>query len=296
MRLSINPAFRVAAVPLLWLLVLPGCTRERPRTQAVARIDGTELTAADLAASCDTTGAGRAQARTYINDWIIRQMLYTEAVRRGIADGDDVRRQVVEARMQLAIAALLDKELNLRDTTDIPDKALRASFDSNASAFVLPEDVVALSYVLFGERDAANAFRTRVLRGTSWDEAVRQTRGDSLARKQLLQVVDHQYFTHASLYPEELWKLARTLSTNAVSFVVRTDNGYYVLQALGLKRQGEIPDFAYAREQVRNRLQIQARRARYEQLLHDLRAKHTVEILFDSTRAATAAPDSLEGR
>ncbi len=294
LRLSDNRYTRAAAIMALCALLLSGCARERSHSQAVARIDGTELTAADLAATCDTTGPGRARARTYINDWIIRQMLYMESVRRGIADGDEVRRQVVEARMQLAIAAFLDKELDLRDSARIPEEAVKASFDSSAAAYALNEDVVAINAVLFSERDAANTFRSRVLRGTAWDEAVRQTRADSAAQKQLQQVIRHQYFTHGSLYPEELWKVARMLGINAVSFVVRTDNGYYVLQGLGVKHQGEIPDFAYVRDDVRNRMLVRLRRARYDQLLRDLRAKHTVEIRFDSTFAGI--PDSIGGR
>jgi len=282
----------VGLAVLACLLLVAGCTRERPHTQAVARVDGSELTIADLAAVCDTTPSGRAQARMYINDWIVRELLYTEAVRRGIADGADVRGQVEQAKKQFAVTALLNNELGLRDTTPLPDAVLRAYFDSSASTFALPEDVVNLSYVLFSERDAANAFRSRVLRGASWEEAVNLTRSDSAARQQLLQVIDHRYVTHASLYPEELWKLARSLGTNAVSFVIRTDNGYYVLHSGGLKHQGEIPDFAFAREMVQNRLLTQHRRARYEEFLRSVRMKHSIELLFDSSR--TGAADSSE--
>ncbi len=294
MLLSTDARALIGGVVVVCLFSLSGCSRENARTHTIARVDRTDLTAADLAAACDTSGPGRAQARAYINDWIVRELLYAEAVRRGFAEGEEVRRQVEDARRQFAVTALLEKELGLRDTSQLSDEVMRAYFDSTTSSFALPEDVVNLSYVVFSERDAANTFRSRVLRGTAWEEAVRQTRNDSTARSQLLQVADHRYFTHASLYPEELWKLARSLNTNAVSFVVKTDNGFYVLQSGGVKHQGDVPDFAFARDLVRNRLLTLQRRARYDELLRNLRMKHTVEVLFDSTGAGTGAADSLE--
>jgi len=267
---------------VLLTFVVCSCTRERVRTPYVARVDAAELSPADLAAMCDTSGSGRKQARAFINDWIVTELLYQEAVRRGIADGEEIRRQVDAARHRLAISALLDKELGANDTLLAPEAAVRAYFDTSAGAFALREDVVNASYALFSERDAANTFRSRVLRGTGWSEALQQSRRDSATRSQLLQIADHQYFTRTTLYPEELWKLARALRKDEVSFVIKTNAGYYVLQLHGSRHQGEPPDFAYVRDEVRLRLLIGLRRARYEQLVRDLRNRHAVEVLLDS--------------
>jgi hypothetical protein len=283
MRLPRNANTVCQAIVIAVLAALvAGCTRERVRTPYVARVDGAELTPAQLAAMCDTLGNGRQQARAYINDWIVTELLYQEAVRRGIADGEDIRRQMEATRRHLAISALLDRELGTNDTLLVPESAIKAYFDTSAGAFALREEVINASYALFSERDAANIFRSRVLRGTQWTEAVQQTRRDSASRTQLLQVADHQYFTHATLYPEELWKLARTLRKDEASFVVKTNAGYYVMQVHGTKQQGEPPDFAYVRDEVRMRLLIATRRVRYEQLVRDLRDRHAIEVLLDS--------------
>lgn len=260
-----------------------GCTREKVRTPYVARVDAAELSPADLAAVSDTTTGGRQQARAYVNDWIITELLYQEAVRRGLADGEDVRRQVEAAKHRLAISALLDKELGGNDTLMAPESAVRAYFDTSAATFALREDVVSASYALFSERDAANTFRSLVLRGALWAEVLQQVRKDSATRSQLLQVADHQFFTRTTLYPEELWKLARSMRKDETSFVVKTNAGYCVLQVHGIKRQGETPEFAYVRDEARTRLLIGLRRARYEQFLRDLRSRHAVEVLLDST-------------
>jgi len=239
---------------------------------------------------CDTTGINRQQTRTCINQWVVTELLYQEAVRRGIVDREDLRQQVEAARRHLAITALLDRELGTNDTLLMPEPSLKAYFDTSAAAFVLREDVALASYALFAERDAANTFRSLVIQGTPWHEALQAAQRDSATHSQPLLVADHQYFTRTTLYPEELWKLARTLRRNEVSFVLKTNAGYYVLQVHGNKRQGETPDFAYVREEVRTRLLIGIQRTRYEQLVRDLRGRHAVEVLLDSTMGLRNQP------
>ncbi|MBI4536309.1 MAG: hypothetical protein HY708_08520, partial [Ignavibacteriae bacterium] len=148
---------------------------------------------------------------------------------------------------------------------------------------------VNLSFALFSERDAANTCRSKIVRGASWNDAVDEVQSDSLLRLQLQQVATHQYFTQSTLYPQELWKLARTLTKEEVSFVVRTEVGYYVLISHGMKRQGEIPDLEYVRDEIRERLLIGQRRQKYEQLISNLRAKHTVEVFMDNADTTAAA-------
>jgi parvulin-like peptidyl-prolyl isomerase len=113
-----------------------------------------------------------------------------------------------------------------------------------------------------------------------WSDAVRQLERDSTSRTQ---TAENQYFTRSTLYPEELWKLARTLRPGEVSFVVKTEAGYAVLHVNGIRHQGETPDFSYVRDEIRDRLLIDVRRKRYDRLVSDLRSHHSVEVAPDST-------------
>jgi len=272
-----------------------GCSHDHPHARFVARVDGSSLTSEDLAALGDTGSGGSSRARRYVDDWVISELLYQEAIRTGIPQEDDVRKAIDAAKRELCISAYLNRELGSEDTAAFTDVALRACFDSSAATFALREDVINLSYTLFSERDAANTFRSRVLRGTAWTEAIRQSGKDSLTRSKMLRVVDQQYFTHASLYPDVLWKLARSLGKDAVSFVVKTDEGYYVLENHGIKHQGATPDFEYVKSEVRHRLAIAQRRMLYEQLLRTLHTRHTVEISVDSTDQSGAETTSSKG-
>lgn len=272
------------------LLLPAGCSKPVGKKAVVARVDNAELTEADLNVVRASGADPLMPPREYINDWVVTELLYLEAAKRGLADSDELKRQLESVRKRLAVAALLQKEIYSGDSASVTDDAIAERFRSFAEDFALREDVVNASYATFNDRDVANAFRSEVLRGLQWHDAVTRMESDSVHRSHLLRTADHQYFTRATLYPEELWKLARTLGKEEVSFVIKTAGGYSVLKLHWLKRQGEVPDLDYVRNDIRDRLLIEQRRARYEQLIATLRARHAVEVHLD--HADTTAPAS----
>jgi peptidyl-prolyl cis-trans isomerase C len=266
---------------LLAASAVTGCSHDNRQVSYVARVDQAVLTERELVVAPDSLANDRQRTREYINTWITTELLYQEAQRRGLTENEELQRQLEAAKKQLAIAALLDRELYNVDATTLTEGTISAVYKASGDKFFLREDVVKVSFALFSERDAANTFRTRILSGTSWGDAVLQVQRDTLLRSRLRQVADHQYFTQANLYPEELWKLSRTLAKEEVSFVVKTEPGYYVLMVHNVKRQGELPDLAYVRNEIRDRILIEQRRRKYEKLLEDIRARHTVDIRMD---------------
>jgi hypothetical protein len=161
---------------------------------------------------------------------------------------------------------------------NVSEDEIVALYNGGGNAFRLQEDVVSASYALFDDRDAANAFRGMLVRSIAWGVAVMDVEKDSLLKSHLVRVATHQFFTQSNLYPVELWKLAQNLGKDEVSFVVKTDAGHYVLVAHGVRKRGEFPELDYIRGEVRDRILIERRRNRYERLLADLRAKHSVEV------------------
>lgn len=261
-------------------LLLAACSGERGQKPFIARVGTSELTEEDLLRD---SIAGRAiPTREVINEWIVNELLYQEAARRGLTTTDMYRQQVDAAKRRLAIAALLDEELYApADTALVNDAAINQAFAATGAEYTLHEDVVLASYALFADREIANSFRTMLLRGTNWNEALQQIQTDQKSAPLLLQAATRQYFTQQTLYPQELWKLARSLSRDEVSFVLKVHEGFYVVKVYGIKKQGEIPEIDYVRNDVRQRLLMEERRARYDRLVADLRARHGVEVRMD---------------
>ncbi len=251
------------------------CTQQQESGTYVARVGDAVLTEEDL----QKAGVQNDQLRQdYVSSWVTSQLLFQEAKRAGLAESDDVKRRVAGAMQQIAVSALLDREVYNEDSSAISEAAVEAEFRANPAAYRLREDVVNISYVLFDERDAANAFRSRLLRGAAWNDAVEAVRSDQSQGAELLRVASQEYFTRAMLYPEELWKIARTLNKGDVSYVVRTNAGYCVVKVHDARRQGEVPDLDYARNEIRERLLVKRRSEKYNELLSSLRSRFRIDV------------------
>lgn len=255
------------------LALAAGCGRPAEPTAYIARVGEAYLTEADLPPA---DSAGTAARREAVDAWVTTQLLYQEALRRGFGEREELRDQIVRTEQQLTVNAYLDEELFAEDAVD--EASVEAYYASAGDVFTLRGEVALVSTAAFDERDAANQLRTRVLGGIPWGEALRQMRDDPALGRHLLDAATRRYVTAATLYPEQLWKLARTMKPDDVSFVVATDAGYHVLLLHRFQAAGTRADLEYVREEIRNRVLIEQRRVRYRSLLAEIRQRHRVEI------------------
>ena len=269
-----------------------GCQPETQPSPVIARVGHVELTEDDLRAAVDSSRAGTLSVQGYINNWVVTEVLYQEAVRRGLMESPHMGRRLETVRKRLAVAALLEDEIyDDLDTLAISESMLSSYLDSAAQEFLLQEDVLLVSYVTFDDRAIANRFRGAAFRGGSWDAALESARQDSQIMSHVVHIVDRSYQTEGTLYPQELWSLARSLGIGDVSFVLRPQSQslYYVIKIHNLKTRGALPDLAYVRDRVRDRILVGVRRKKYQNLVASLRLRQRIEI-------GTLRSDSLEQR
>jgi len=280
---------RSKPVFVLCFVFLAGCGTKDSGQKPVARIDDRTLTLDDVRARMDSTrGVTSAQVGEFARRWINDEILYREAVRRGMDKKESVQAQVEEARRQLAINALLQDEVYTQSSAESTTEEIAQYYSAHNKEFTLPTDVALISYLLFTDRDAANAFRAGVLKGTPWSQAVRQAMADPKQSSVILAKMDSAYYTQNTLLPVELWRVASASTKQEPSFPVHTDEGSYILVVWKLSRQGQIADLAYVEPEIRSRLAIERRRRALDGLIERLRSQHAVEFMV-SERADTAS-------
>jgi len=268
---------------LLCLLAFIGCQKpQQPRTP-VARIDNLTLTLEEIESRFDSSrGISQAQVHEYIQRWLTNELLYQEASRRGLDRTEDLEARLTDIRRQLAINALLEQEVySLKSSLD-PDDSVAAYFAQHKDDFLLSQDVVLISFVLFDERDAANTFRAQLLRGTSWNAAKYALMSDPLQSSHVITFTDSAYHTERSLLPAELWRVVAATPRREPSFPVRTAEGHYVLISWKLMRRGEVSDLDYVGGEIRSRIAISERQEAMDRLLENLRSRHVVQVLVSS--------------
>jgi hypothetical protein len=277
---------RTDALILLTALGLAACGRSEAPKTTVARVGGHTLTVEEIRAQLQTAGEpSQAQMQQVVQRWVADEVLYREAVSRGLDQSADVNARVEELRRQLAINALLDRDVYGATPPAFTRDELQAYYDAHPAEFILPQDMAVVSFALFKQRDAATAFRNMVLQGTGWSEAVLRSGASLVAR------ADSVHHTQQSLRPAELWRVAAFSPVRVPSFPVNTADGYYVVVTWRMLKQGQTADLPAVEQEIRNRLTIEFRERRYQELVNSLRSRQPIEVFI-----GTGAPDSARTR
>jgi hypothetical protein len=267
-------------------LLAAGCGGgDAPKTP-LARIGNRTLTAEEVKASLRSDAEpSQAQMQQYLQRWIADELVYREAVNQGLDQSEAITAHIEEIRRRLAINALLEKEIFSASAADISADSVREYYDTHKPEFILKQDAALVSFVLFGDRDAATAFRNSVMKGAAWDSSIVAAGSAGQAH------VDSAYHTQQSLRPAELWRVASGLTGGDPSFPINTSDGYYVLKVWNMQKQGQTADLVSVERDIRHRLTVEQRRKRYEAFIESLRSRQPIEVYLQF-----APEDSLSGQ
>lgn len=270
-----NPSKYLFAV--LFIITAIGCSKNASDKTPVARIDNQTLALEEIRAHIDTTREpSPAQIQQYIQRWLTEESLYREAIDRGLDRTDEMNQKMEDVRRQLAINALLEKEVYSQQTLSFSTKDIRQYYDMHVKEFNVMHDIALVSLALFKNRDVATEFRNLVLKGTPWNSALNQQ------VQSIVMHIDSSYQTQATLMPTELWRVASKSTNRELSFPINTDNGYYILVVWKFIKQGQTADVPLVEREIRGRLTVERRRQMYGQLVQNLRAKHAIQVFISS--------------
>ena len=282
------------ALLIVVIALLSGGCKARPEGTVIARVGDSTLTLEQARAELDTTAADfDERLARYASAWVNSELLHQEALRLGIEGDPGFDARLGAVRRQLANQELLDR-LIYGDTTSIGDDVLRSYFTSHPDEFTIAENHLKLRLVTFRGREFARRFSVSVTPARTWSMVLDTVVKDAKMSQELVSSIPERWYTRSTLYPPELWKVAGPLGPGDVSFPVKTDGGYTVLQYVELATAGKTKEFDLVREEVLNRVLIENRRARLEALLGTLRERYGVEINMNDARRREGSADSNE--
>ena len=103
-------SFLVGSIAALFFMA--SCSEELKQSREVAKVDDQTLTVDMIHRQLDTSrGISEAQVRMFTGRWVNTELLYQEAKRQGLDNSEQVLQSLEEAKKQLAINALLEKEV-----------------------------------------------------------------------------------------------------------------------------------------------------------------------------------------
>ena len=264
---------------ILLAAVISGCGKTAQDSRVVASVNTSVLTMEMIRSQMDSSQKlTDADLRQYVNRWVTSELLYQEARRKGYDETKEIMEKVAEAKKQLSIAELLEKEVYTLAENSIQPDEIDSYYQSHSSEFALQENLVRLSIAIFNQNDAAVEFRASALGESGWNAAVEKFRND--ITKGMISLTDSLFFSQSSLYPPELWKVASALGTQEVSFPVNTSVGFVVMRSLGQYKKGTPAPFAYSEPEIRSRLTMERRQKKYQEYIQTLRTKHEVQFML----------------
>src|ERR1039458_10839602 len=98
------------------------------------------------------------QVRMFARQCVNSELLYQEAKRQGLDRSEGVLRNLENARRELAINALLEKDVFTDTQQSISKEEIAVYFKDHGEEFALHDDIVEISLAVFSEREPAAAF------------------------------------------------------------------------------------------------------------------------------------------
>ena len=267
-------------IPACVLAVIAfSCVKRSQTSTFVARVDDQYLTPEKVKRSVDTTArATDPQIRDFVIQWVNSTLLYEEARAEGYDRSSEVNETIEEIRRQLAINRLLEAEVYGGQAPQVTDEDIKTYYDQHKDAYLLAEDMAKIRYALFSDRDAASRFRSQLMKGKTWEDALKNLSDDSTFTQAIVEHVDSQYVKRSATPSTELWKAVTQLRVGDLSSVTKDDMGYYVAGLLGMQRGGESAELSSVLSETRDRVMVEKRQKLLAQLLERLKKKYTVQV------------------
>ena len=244
-RRDLAVAGLVAALALSLIVAPAG--RAQDADPVVAKVNGAEIRASDLAIAEEDIGGSMAQQpmtpearREYVTTYIVDMMLVAKAAEdRKLGDGQDFKQRLAYHRNKILMEMLLQSEAKAAVT----DAAMHKLYDE-ATKQMTGEKEVRARHILVETEDEAKAILAELAKGGDFAALAKQKSKDPGAAEG----GDLGYFSREQMVPE-FAEVAFKLEKGQLSEPVKSQFGWHIIKVED-KRAKPAPDFAQVKDQV----------------------------------------------
>lgn len=250
-------------------------------SKVLAKVDGTEITAADVATARAEIGTELAQIPEDQRERVLVEFLIENLLLATAAETDKLSEQPgFDRRLKYYHRrALRDLyfETKVRDT--VKEEDARKIYDEQVSK-LKPEKEIRARHILLEKEDEARVAIERLNRGDDFAKLAKElSKGPSK-----VQGGDLGYFTKGQMV-KEFEEAALALEKGAISEPVKTQFGWHVIKVED-KRDKKPPNF----EQVKDQIVAALVQQKAQEVMLSLRAKAKVEIVDPEIKKAMEKP------
>ena len=282
--------FLAAIIPLLLAV---GCGGEDARDDstlppdAIVRVGDEVLTGSHLEIllpSGEKTPFSAAEKAAWVHQWVEMELLYGEAVRRGLHNDPRVRARLERFEREFLADHLTF--LELRERIEVSEEEIEEYFEDHRDQYI---NEYRVSHIMVNtHEEAAEILELLGTRSFAW--VANRHSVDPVARRG----GDLGYLTKGNMIPA-FETVIFDMKPGEVSGIIPSDFGYHIIKLVGMREAQVKVELADIRERIMKELVMARRNVAYHELLDRLFESTEVEY-FNSGYAEDAVPaDSSVG-
>ncbi len=276
------------------LLLLAGCMEETPTPDYVARVEDQYLFEEDLERIMDNlaeTGDPLEMREQIVNQWLSTELLYREALRRGLAEDPEVQRRLDESERSVLVNALVESFYR-NNTAAPPAEEMRAYFEQHKEQLRLREPFVRIRYLRAATAEEARQARQALLnapaaeRDSIWGArtaalATGPSAPDTLSDPRI-SAYDH--YPESRLFGNQplLRQALANLDDERTAAIIESDSAWHVLQMAQRIPTGSIPEQEWIQSELARQIMLQSRKQLYARLVQRLTNEALAREALDS--------------
>ncbi len=213
------------------------------------------------------------ELREFVLRWIDDQVLYQEAVARGVQDNAEMGKELERLKREVVINKLL--ETILESDIVVSPEEIAAHYEGNKEAFILSQDAVRANHILVKTNKEANEVRARLRARESFEQVARSVQVDTMA----LPDWDLGYFTKNDVIPE-ISKVVFKMKIKAISKSIKSQFGYHVLELVDIQKKGDVKRLETVNEEIKHKLITKKRQDKFQRFLLQMKSKFKIQTNF----------------
>ncbi|MDZ7680323.1 MAG: peptidyl-prolyl cis-trans isomerase [Fodinibius sp.] len=290
------------------LLLLSGCTQQSPNNaeDMLARVGNTYLTIEqaksdipDFVMQSDSISA----LHSYREEWVREQVLLQEANRLNLAQEEEVRKKLEQARQEVLREALKDYVMGAKqEDLEVTDAEVRSYYQANKEQFALNEDFVQFRHLRTRTITDARAARQDLLDGVSWPEVANQ-----YGINPEVAINESEQYWPISMAAQNIDIMNRYLNIigqSEISPIQRVNGVYHFVQLMDKRSEGDQPNLDWLMNEIKDWMILNKRRQNFSSYVKNLYLKaksnnevETFNVLPTQTNKSNQKPtvqDTLE--
>jgi len=216
------------------------------------------------------------QINNYIQQWIEIELIYQEALRRGMEEDEELKIELENAKRELLVRKFLDNYLS---NNDVLEKEARDYYEENKDNYLLVEDEIRAVHILVSTYNEANQAYRRIRNGEDFETVAQEVSIDYSENNR----IDLGYFKRNDIVPE----ISNTLFSYRVGSTTRplkSEFGYHLFKILDRRGKESYREFEEIKDQIIARLKSMKRNDKYRELIITLRNKINIKKNIDILR------------